>query len=408
MKGILVILDGIGDLPHKLLDGKTPLEAAETPNLDYLASKGELGEMYPINENKVPESDSAIVSILGNNYLESSRGQLEARGAGIKLERGDLAMRANFGTIDNLKSKKVIDRRAGRTLTTKEADILAAAINKQVKLPCKFLFKPTIQHRAILVLKGGFSDNITNIDPEYSKKRSKEKIKFSEPLDDDENSKYTANILNEFVEQSFNILDKHPVNENRRKKGLMPANIIFLRDAGIEKPKLRAMKRWCAITYMPVETGIAKVAEMNVFSFDYPELKNFDVYRNLYEGLEKAISFSIKNLKKHKECDYFYIHFKETDVPGHDNKPIEKKKMVELLDKKFFSFLKKFAEKLKIKVVVTGDHSTPCKLKKHSSDPVPLLLCDWKKKYEKRYTEKDAEKGKLEKLYGKDVIRLLS
>ena len=412
MRGILVILDGLGDRPCRKLKGKTPLEAAETPNLDYLAERGELGLLYPIREGVVPESDAAIVSILGNNPFESARGQLEAAGADISLTRGDLALRTNFATITSLQGE-VIDRRAGRTLTTKEAKELGEEINKNIKLPVKFLFKPTVQHRGVLVFRGGFSDNISNVDPAYAKKgkfKETDKIKFSEALDeDDENAIYTSNILNKFVEQSFEILDKHHVNEERRKKGLLPANVIFARDAGIEKPHLHPMQDWLAVTYMPVETGIAKCAKMGVFKFDYPEMKNFDVYQNLYEGLKKAINFSIKILKKEKKnYSYAYLHFKETDLPGHDNKPIEKRDMIEFLDRKFFSFLKRFAEKNKIKVLVTGDHSTPCELKSHSSDPVPLVLCDWHVKKKQKFSEKQAKKGKLGILYGKDVIRLLS
>jgi len=156
MKGMLVILDGIGDLPNKQLNGKTPLEVAHTPNLDFLAARGELGYMYPVKPGFVPESDEAIVSIFGNDLISSTRGQLEARGAGIKITRGDLALRVNFATIDNLKSGNIIDRRAGRTLTTEESESLSKALNK-IKLPCKFVFEPSIQHRAVLVFKGGFS-----------------------------------------------------------------------------------------------------------------------------------------------------------------------------------------------------------------------------------------------------------
>jgi len=413
MKGILVVIDGMADLPCKQLEDKTPLEAANKPNLDYLASRGSLGYVYTIAENNVPESDGAILSLLGNNPTLSTRGQLEAIGAGIELQRGDLALRVNFATIDNLESENIIDRRAGRTLTTKEAIILAKAINSNVKLPCQFIFKPTVQHRGVLVLKGGFSDNITNTDPAYRVKGKfelRDKIKFSEPLDEDENTKYTANIVNEFVEQSYKILDSHPVNQNRRKRGLMPANIILTRDAGIEKPIVNKLTNWCCIAYMPLEKGIAKAAGMGLFSFNYPALRNYDVYRNLYDGLNTAINFSIKVLKsQHKKYDYAYIHFKETDVPGHDNKPQEKKAMIELIDKRFFSFIRNFCEKYKIKLAVTADHATPCRLKSHSSDPVPLLVFEnsMKQPNQQKFSEKDAMKGSLGKIYGKELLRVI-
>ena len=410
MKGVLVVLDGVGDRACGNLNGMTPLEAAETPNLDYMAQEGVMGHIYPISENMAPESDTATVALLGNNPFLSTRGVFEAIGAGLKIERGDLALRTNFGTLDNLTSCKVLDRRAGRTLTTKEAQILAKEINK-IFLPRKFLFKPTVQHRGVLVLRGGFSDNITNTDPAYpikGKFQHTYDFSFSKPLDDDENSKYTANMVNELIEQSFLRLSKHPLNQQRVKKGLHPANILLTRDGGIEIPKIRKFKKWMAVHYLPLEIGISKVAGMDVFSFDYPEMKGYDSYANMYDALNKAVKFAEKNLKKHKkDYEYCYIHFKETDVPGHDNKPLEKKTMIELIDKKFFSFLKKFAEKNKIILAITADHSTPCELKSHSADAVPLLLFNSGEEKDGcvAFSEVESKKGKLGKIYGREVLK---
>ncbi|MFC1710577.1 alkaline phosphatase family protein [Nanoarchaeota archaeon] len=429
MKGILIILDGIGDLPNKQLGGKTPLDAAEMPNLDFLATRGEMGRMYTVKPGFIPESDQAIISIFGNELIDSTRGQLEAIGAGLKLTRGDLALRANIGTIDSLKSGRVIDRRVGRTLTTEEAEILAKAINKHIKLPCKFEFKSTIQHRGALVFRGGFSDNILGNEKTYLQGRYHEGDKIMPPkaLDDDENTMYTLNILKEFLEKVFEVLDKHPVNEDRRKRGLLPANYLFVRGAGIEPPKLKSYKKWMSIGYMPLEKGFSQACGMTSFEFDYPKLKGLDAYKNLYEGLEKACKFSIKTLKKqHKKFDYAYVHIKETDLPGHDNKPLEKKEMLEYVDKTLFKFLRKFAPPKKIHVVVTGDHSTPCKLKSHSADPVPVMFYNGsiprprkklsfpnfgKNKEEEqkpkgaKFCEAEADKGTLGRFNGRDLFR---
>jgi len=407
MKGILVIIDGMGDLPHSQLDGKTPLEAAEMPNLNFLAARGEMGYMDPVRPGFIPESDEAIVSIFGNDLISSTRGQLGAKGADIKVTRGDLALRVNFATIDSLKKGNILDRRAGRTLTTTEAEILSKELNK-IQLPSKFIFKPTIQHRAILVFKGGFSDNIKGNDAAYYQGKSKDinKISFSKPLDDDENSQYTANIVNEFVEKAHKILDKHPVNEERRRKGLLPANYLLVRGPGIEIPKLKIYKKWLSVASMPMEIGFSKFSGMKVFSFDYPRLKNLDAYANLYDGLEKTCKYAIKVLKKNnKEVDYAYIHIKETDLPGHDNKPIEKKLMLEYIDKTFFKFLRKFAPPKKIKVIVTADHSTPCKLKSHSADPVPILFYNDSIPREKHFCEREARKGSLGRMLGKELLK---
>ncbi|MBI2630294.1 2,3-bisphosphoglycerate-independent phosphoglycerate mutase [Candidatus Pacearchaeota archaeon] len=412
MKGAIIILDGLGDLPCSKLNGKTPLEAAVKPNLNYFATRGKLGFMFSVNEKVVPESDSAVLSILGNKLSSSYRGYFEAVGAGIKIGQGDLALRINFGTIDNLKNRKIIDRRAGRTLTTKEANKLAEEINNKVKLPCKFLFKNTLQHRGVLILRGGFSDNISNTDPAYhvhGQAKISDLFKFSIPLDEEDNTKYTSNILNEFIEQSHLILDKHPVNVDRRKRGLLPANMILTRDASVGFPKVKKYYKWAGISYMPLEVGIAADSGMKVFSFPYPEMSKHDVYQNFYDGLKAGCDFAKKTIKKeNKNFSYFYVHFKETDAPGHDDKPEEKKRMIEFLDREFFSFLRELVEKKKIKIIITADHSTPCNVRGHSSDPVPFLFCDWKENEKKEFSEKEALKGELGKIYGKNALSFFS
>lgn len=405
MKKILVILDGASGLPENCFGGRTVLDVAETPNLDFFAKKGKMGYMYPINEKHVPGSGEALASIFGNDPLFFQRGVVEALGLGINLKRGDFAVRTNFGTIDNLTNKKIIDRRAGRTLTTKEAKVLSEALNNNIKLACKFEFYPGVQHRGVLVLRGGFSDNISNIDPEYSKSSSL-KFEFSKPFDDEEEiAKYTSNVLNDFITQAFEVLNNHPINLERKRKGLLPANIFFTRGGGIEIPKLKKYKSWMSINSYPLEIGIAKISGMNNFAFSYPKLKKIDVYDNLYKSLNKSIKFANKIIKKqHKNYLGCYIQFKETDIPGHDNKPYEKKNMLEMIDKRFFGFLRKFIRGKDIKVVVTCDHSTPCKLKRHSADPVPVLVFGDGGDETGKFCEREARKGSLGKFYGKDFI----
>ena len=408
MKGILVVIDGLGDLPNRFLGDKTPLEAANTPNMDFLATRGELGRMDTVKPGYIPGSDEGIVSLFGNDSSYVSRGVLEAIGAGLKVVRGDLCLRTNFATINNLKERNIIDRRCGRTLTTHEAEALSKSLNK-INLPCKFDFVQTIQHRGVLVLRGGFSDNVSRNDISYynqGKIKEQQKASMVKPLDDEENSQYTANVLNEFLNQAFEILDSHPINEIRRKKGLMPANFLIFRGPGTEVPKLKLYKEWMAITYMPLEIGIAKVSGMTPFTFKYPEMEDFDVYDNLYEGLVKACKFSVKCLKQnYNKYNYAWIHIKETDLPGHDNKPVEKKNMLEYIDQNLFSFIRKLATKNKIKVAITADHSTPCSMKTHSSDPVPVLLYNDSLPREKHFGEKEARLGTLGRVEGKDFLR---
>lgn len=391
MKGVFIILDGAADEKSGKLDNKTPLEAAKTPNLDEIAKKSEINYCYTVKEGFAPPSDIAILSLLGYNSLVSSRGTLEALGLGLKLTRGDIAFRTNFATIDNLEKRKILDRRAGRSITLKEARILAWAINKKVKLPFKFEFYPSIHHRGVLVIRGGFSDNISSVDANAKTG----KLEFSKPLDDEDDSQMASELVNNFVRQSFDVLNSHYINIKRKKSRMKQANIILCRGASssINLKKIRG--NWLALGYTPLGIGIAQAAGMNVYKFKYPKLRSYDVYSNLFKGLKKAIKRAKRMLKwKRDKYDYFFIHLKEIDVAGHDGKTDEKVKMIELLDKRFFSFLKKFIGSKKL--IITCDHATSSSKKAHTSSPVPVLSYPARSRNqrEKRFTEKYALQGK--------------
>ncbi|MDP4039081.1 MAG: hypothetical protein Q8P57_00660 [Candidatus Pacearchaeota archaeon] len=410
MKGIFLIVDGVADEGNVSLDWKTPLEAAKTPNLDEIAKKGRVDYCYPVKEGVIPQSSSAIISLFGYEPNEVSRGVLEAMGAGIELKRGDLALRCNFATIENIESLNLLDRRAGRTLTNKEARILAKAINEQVKLPFKFEFRSTNQHRGVLIFRGGFSDNISNIDPHYGigvvRENNAGNVSFSKPLDDEEDSRLSAELVNNFVRKSHDVLKGHTLNFGRASKGLYIANFLLCRDAGNRKPAFKKLKgKWMALGYMPLGIGIARALKMDVFRFNYPKMKSIDVYENLNVGLKKSIRYTIKMIKKFKnKYDYFYVHIKETDVPGLDNKPFEKVKMIELLDRRLFSYLRSVVEKQKVKLVIASDHVTSSKRKKYVSGSVPVLFFDPEntRMNEHRFTEEDALKGR--KISGRKLL----
>ncbi len=410
IKKILVILDGAADLPNKKLDDKTPLESAHTPNLDFLARNGRMGLMYPLAKKVVPSSANSMIAIFGNDPEKCQRGVYEAIGAGIKLKKGDLSLRTNFATIDNLESKKILDRRAGRTLTTKETKEFEEALNKKVKLPYKFEFKSTIEHRGVLVIRGHHSDNISSVNSGWAGKHKESEFKFSVPLDKNLESEKSAKLVNSFIHQSYKILKEHPLNKQRIKKGFYPANIILTRGAGAKIPKIKSYREWMSINSMPLEIGISKASKMQNFSFKIPEIKSFDIYDYIYKLLDKKIKYSIKILEKnHKKFQGCYIHMKETDIPGHDNKPLDKKMMIEILDEKFFNFIKEFSIKNKWEVIITCDHSTPCEMKGHSNHPVPVLVFDPNKLNNDdshRFNEIEARMGSLKTFYGKDFVKI--
>jgi 2,3-bisphosphoglycerate-independent phosphoglycerate mutase len=410
-KLILIILDGAADKPCKELQGKTPYEVAFTPNLDFLASNGKTGLAIPVKEGIAPESDVAITAILGYDpyHFFTGRGPLEAYGAGLDMNSGDLALRTNFATLGT--GKKIIDRRVGRTLTTKEAFELASTINKKIKLRFPFVFKPTIQHRGVLLVKGSFSDNITNTDPGYEKKGSfavasrKTDFESAKALDDEEETLLSANIVNSFISQSISLLKRHQINMERLNEGFLPANIILTRDAGTELPKLpKKEQKWLALLGMPLEIGLAKLSGMDVMKFPYPEMITQNVYDNLFMALKRYIDFVKTELKANwGKYDCFWIHIKETDIPGHDGLALQKKKMIEIVDERLISFLRH----LDAKICVTEDHSTPCDMKRHSDDPVPFLIYGiGKDRKVQKFSEKECRKGSLKKIYSKDLLEL--
>jgi len=405
LKGIFVIIDGLGDLPNKQLGGDTPLESASTPNMDFLATRGKMGMQYPVKRGYSPGSDEAIVSIFGNSLINSSRGQLEAYGAGIKPSEGDLVLRLNFATIK--RKGDVVDRRAGRTLKDSEAKALAKSLNK-IEFPYEFKVIPTVQHRGVLLIKGDFSDQISGDDITYQKGKSEEitRIISCKPLIKGEKAKNTAEVLNEFLKLAWRVLESHPVNEIRKKKGLLPANYLLVRTPGTKKPKLKQYQNWIATNAMPLEKGFAILSGMKNYGFNYPPLKNLDSYRTLWVGLKKKIKHTKKVIRRNiKKAEYCYVHIKETDLPGHDNKPFEKRAMIEYIDKTLMKYLVKIAPRKQIKVLVTGDHSTPCVLKNHSADPVPFLIYDGSELDKKSFGESFAKRGRLGFILGEELFR---
>lgn len=388
MKKLLyIVLDGLGDLPIPELGNKTPLEAANKPNLDKLAKDAKTGLVYPVGKNIAPESDVAVISLLGyeaDKYY-TGRGPLEAFSEGLDIKNGDLAFRVNFATKDS-GSDKIIDRRVGRNLTTEEATALAKEINKKVKLtsfPASFIFKNTVGHRGILVIKrkrGRLSSEVTNTDPAYEKEGSYgvAKAKFENvvlkcyPTENSKNSKEAveaAALTNEFVEKSSEVLEASRINKKRRDEGKPPANVILARDAGDRLPSFPDINKTWQIKFgclveMPVERGIALLTGMEIIKVPLPT-------GNPQKDYPLRTSVVLKNIKK---FDVLYIHLKGPDEPAHDGNFKKKVESIEAIDKFFFGNLIPSIDLKDFVIVVTADHSTPCKMRAHSADPVPLMI----------------------------------
>jgi len=416
-KLLYIVLDGLGDRPCPELGGKTPLEAADTPYMDGLAKSGKSGIVDTVGPGIAPESDIAVISILGYDAEKyyTGRGPLECFASGIDLKPGDLAFRVNFATMDE--NRRLIDRRAGRDLSTEEAKLLAEEVNNNVKLTTHsaiFKFISTVEHRGVLwirCLEGPLSANITNTDPAYDKVGyfgvAKEKfepyLQVCEPLDDSIEAKRAADLTNEFVQKSHLVLNSSEVNKKRASQGKMIGNVILTRDAGDKLPEFPDIKslfglRFGCFAEMPVEMGIAMLTGMEIVELPTP---TGDPEVDYPLRAEKAI----QSLDR---FDALYIHLKGPDVPGHDGKALEKRDSISNIDRYFFGNLLPRIDLSKVVIAVTADHSTPCSLKAHSDDPVPLIISGDKITSDGtiQYSEKECAKGSLGRLLGHQLMPL--
>ena len=409
---IYVLLDGVGDLPHPDLNGKTPLEAANTPILDKIASNGSIGEVISVGKGIAPESDIAVFNMLGykfNHEDYAGRGVIESVGVGIDFKDGDLALRGNFSTLDD--EAIIIDRRAGRHIEKEDADGVAKEIEEKIKFSnpdTSVVVSPTIGHRVIVRIRTDskkLSSKITNTDPAYSNiggmgvaKAVGDYLKIEKclPLEDNEDSKFTANLVNEFSEQAIKILKESEINKKRKEQGKKQLSCILLRDAGNKVPNVVPINekhemQFSCIVDMPVELGIADILKMKTF-----EAGGLTDYEEKARVAAKAMEIQ----------NSIYVHLKGPDEFGHDGDAIGKMKNIEEIDQRFFKTLLENIDSSKVAIIISADHSTPCINKGHSDDPVPVVVSgDFvRNDGTTRMTEEQAKKGSIGLIQGAEVV----
>jgi 2,3-bisphosphoglycerate-independent phosphoglycerate mutase len=383
---LYVILDGLGDDPIDEFGGKTPLEAAKTPNLDRLAGAGRNGFVTTVGEGIAPESDIAVFAILGYDPREhhTGRGPIEAVGAGIDMSDGDLAYRVNFATVEaDGDGWEIVDRRVGRDLSSQEAHALADEVNEKVSLEqASFDFKATVGHRGALVLRserGALSGEVENSDPAYgregalgvAKETFDSAVVHVTPVsghEDDGEAQSASDLTNTWLRSAYEVLEASEVNAQRRKNGKLPGNFILTRDGGDHLPDLVPFKQkfgpsmGCFVE-MPVELGIARLTGMGQVDAPtgIPEADQYEQWARL--ALEAIEGY-----------DGLYIHIKGPDLPAHDGDFEAKLTNIELIDSIFFSYVGDAFDLDRGIIAVTADHSTSCTRKAHTDGPVPLLI----------------------------------
>ena len=400
MKGIILIMDGMGDRPLKELNNQTPLQAANTPNMDEMAKNGINGIMDSIAPGIIPGSDTAHISILGYDpyTVYTGRGPFEASGVGVDVIPGDIAFRCNFSTADD--DGIVTDRRAGRIRegTKSIVEVLNTMVLEDYP-DIKIIFKESTGHRAVLVLRGeGLSDKVSDADPKVEGNKPKE----VKSLDGSKESKKTADILNKIVAKSYEMIKDHPVNLKRIEEGEPPANIIIPRGAGavpvVEPINEKYEVNSACIAETGLIMGICRFAGMDIIEMD-------GVTGGVDTDLDVIVDTIIDNVEN-SDYDFFLVNIDGADEAGHDGNMEEKLKFIEKVDKVVMSKLKNLED---VYLILTADHSTPISVMNHSGDPVPMIIVGPEVRVDDvdKFSEVDATKGGLSRIRGSDVMNIL-
>jgi len=401
MKAIMVVGDGMADRPLRELKGKTPLEAAEKPSLNWIAENGVCGIIDPIAPGVPPGSDTAHLALLGYDPFKvyAGRGALEALGSGVEILPEDVAFRCNFATVDD--HLRVIDRRAGR-IETDDASRLAEGF-KEVTLEehpeVQVVFKNTLQHRAVLLLRGhGLSMMVSDSDPQ---KVGRLVLKVH-PLDNTSEAGEAAEIVNGLTQHLHEILKNHPVNEERKKRGLLPANIILCRGAG-KLPDMTLIPlqygvHAAAISAMPLVRGVCKAAGMRLLVVSGAT----GTYDTDVVAKAKAAVQAIQSY------DLVFVHVKAPDVASHDGKVQQKIKMIKKIDEMMGHVLRNVNLDETV-VVVTADHTTSLSTREHEGDPVPVAIAGPGVRIDevREFGERACARGGLGRIRGVDLMPIV-
>lgn len=385
MKYIVVLGDGMADRAIPEFGGKTVLEAANKPNIDYMSEHGELGMVKTVPDGLKPGSDVANLSVMGYDVKScyTGRSPLEAASIGVKLRDDDVTFRANLVTLSDdepFSEKVMVDYSAGE-ISTEEAAELISAVERELHTDVLHFYSG-VSYRHLLVWTGG-STNVTLTPPHDISDK-----KIGEYLPKGDNSEK----LLELLKRSNEILKAHPVNQKRIKEGKNPATSLWFWGEGTKPGIANFKERYglagSVISAVDLLKGIAICADMK--SIDVPGATgNWDTN---FDGKAQAAFDALTR----DGADYVYIHMEAPDECGHQGNPEKKKLSVELIDEKVAGFLKKTLDNhnIEYKMLIMPDHPTPVSIKTHTAEPVPFVIyssCE-KSGSGYSYSEKNAEK----------------
>lgn len=380
MKYIVVLGDGMAGRPLEELDGRTTLEAAKTPVMDRLAGEAELGTASMVPEGMAPGSDTANLAVMGYDpkLYYTGRSPLEALSIGVDMEDTDVSFRCNIVTLSeedvSYEDRKIIDHSSDE-ISTEDAAVLIESLREGLKKE-GYEFYVGTSYRHLLIWKNG---KVVELTPPHDILTRR----IGDYLPQDE-------VLRDMMKKSYDILEHHPINEERRKKGLNPANSAWFWGAG-KKPALtsfeeRTGKKGVMISAVDLLKGIAVGAGMDRVLV---EGANGGLHTN-YEGKAKA---AVRALVDEK-YDFAYIHIEAPDEMGHQGSIQDKITAIENIDKKVLRVLLEGLDHAgeDYRILILPDHPTPIEVRTHTGDPVPYLLYDSTIKEEgmEAYNEKTA------------------
>lgn len=365
MKYIVILGDGMADYGIDEFDGKTILDVADKPNIDYMSRHGELGLVKTVADGMKPGSDVANLSVMGYDTKQyyTGRSPLEAASIGVPLKDSDVTFRCNLVTLsdeENYEDKTMLDYSSGE-ITTDESRELIKSIAKELDTDI-IKFYPGVSYRHLTVWDGG-STNVSLTPPHDI---SDKKIKDYLPSGD-----HAGEIL-EMMKKSEKILKNHPVNLERIKNGKNPATSIWIWGEG-KKPQLSLFEekyglKGSVISAVDLIKGIAICAGMRSIDVE----GTTGTYETNFDGKADA---ALKALLDDGD-DFVYIHMEAPDECGHQGDALHKKLSVELIDEKVVGKMRKVLSEKNVayKMLIMPDHPTPIKLKTHVSDPVPYII----------------------------------
>lgn len=364
MKYLIILGDGMADEPIAELEGKTPLQYANTPTLDYMAKRSRMGILKTVPKGFHPGSEVANMSVLGYDLSKTyeGRGSLEAASMGIPVEEGEMAMRCNLICIED----GIIKNHSAGHISNEEATELINYLNQKLGSDV-VSFYSGVSYRHLLKIRGGNKE--IDCTPPHDVPGTPFKDVMVKPLS--EEGENTAILINKLILRSQELLENHPVNIRRKQEGKDPANSIWPWSPGY-KPNMQTMKERFGVEKGSVISAVDLIRGIGVYAGLNPIIVEgaTGLWNTNYKGKAEAAINALKN------SDFVFLHIEASDEAGHEGDFQLKIKTIENLDSLICKPILEAIEKMdeSVAVAVLPDHPTPCRLRTHTADAVPFMI----------------------------------